>query len=79
MRIDNSLNLLIGKDENHLDRIFFHIPNDPVGQSPDLFTGDVEEFFQTWWAKDDEIYIRQDQPLPLNILAIILRSETEER
>jgi hypothetical protein len=79
IRIYRSLGLKIGKSVNDLIRIWFHAPNDPVGQATPLFIGDVEKILDTAWSKEDEILIRQDQPLPLEILAVITRSEVEEK
>ena len=78
VRVYRSLGMKIGKTLDSLLKIFFKAPNDPVGEAPPLYTGDVEKTLDTWWSKDDEIIIMQDQPLPLCILAIILRSEIEE-
>jgi len=78
LRIYRSLGVLIGMDESHLNRIYFHAPNDPVAESVPLFTGDSEKHFDTWWSREAEILIRQDQPLPLMILAVVLRSDVQE-
>lgn len=76
IRVDRSLSMKIGKSETTLDEVFFGATN--ATDVTDLFTGDLEKFYQTWWAKDDEIILRQDIPSPLNILSIITRSEVTE-
>lgn len=79
MRVYRSLGIKIGKDFSNLRPVHFNEPNQTLGKPPDLVTGDVEKFFNTGWSSEDEIAIQQDQPLPLFILAIILRSEVEEK
>jgi len=39
--------------------------------APDLFTGDVEVIIATGWEDHVDFYLRQDHPLPVEILAII--------
>ena len=39
--------------------------------APDLFTGDVEANIATGWQDHIDFFIRQDHPLPVEILAII--------
>ena len=70
LRLDRSHGLSIGRAEGALDDLQY--------SEDELYTGDVEKVFQTTWDKADEIIIRQDKALPANILAIILRSQTEE-
>jgi hypothetical protein len=79
VRVYRSLGMKIGKTESTLNTVYFGATNDPASQPSALVTGDIEKFFQTWWAKDDEIIIRQDTPSPLNILSIILLSEVEDK
>jgi len=77
-RVYRSLGIKIGVSEETLGTVFFNKPNDPLGVPPALVTGDVKKFFSGGWSEDDEVIIRQDQPLPLFILAIVLKSEVEE-
>lgn len=42
-----------------------------MGQSPDLFTGFLELTDDSGFNKDGQFYILQDQPYPLNILALM--------
>jgi hypothetical protein len=79
LRVYRSLGMQIGTDEDNLDTVYFGKVNDPLGEPPELVTGDVEKHFGTGWFKDTELLIRQAQPLPLNILCVILRSEVEEK
>lgn len=79
MRVFKSLRVLIGQTESSLSPIYFGVPNDPLGRPPEFFTGDVEKVFDAFWSKDAEVFIRQDQPLPLFILLLLFRSEVEEK
>lgn len=79
LRVFRSLGIKIGKTEDSLKPVYFGRPNDPLGRPPELVTGDVDKFVNFGWSDEDEIVIRQDQPLPLFILAIVLRSEVEEK
>ena len=79
LRVYRSLNMLVGQDVNNLTRVYFRPPNEALGHATPLFTGDIEHFFDTWWSKDAEIVIQQDQPFPLFILCSVLRSEVEEK
>jgi hypothetical protein len=79
LRVQDSAGFKIGREEGKLSPVWFSRPNDALGHGPDLFTGDKEEVFDAGWGKEDEIIIRKDDPLPLYILAICLRSEVEEK
>lgn len=79
IRVFRSLGMRIGVDANNLAQVHFRAPNAPTGIPTPLYTGDTHEFFNSFWSKDAEFVIYQDQPLPTLILAIILRSEVEEK
>ena len=79
IRLHRSLGLKIGLDEDNLSTIYFNTPNQPVGHAPPLFTGDQEKIPTNTWRKENEIILRQSDPLPLNILAIIMRAEYETK
>lgn len=74
LRLDRSQGLSIGRTDSTLDDLNYNDETD----SEALFTGDMEKVFQTTWDDADEIIIKQTMATPANILAIILRSETEE-
>jgi hypothetical protein len=71
LRVDRSLGAKIGKDANSLSEVF-----DTTDTA--LVTGDRSPLIATGWNKDDEILIRQNVPLPFNLLSVILVSECEE-
>jgi len=72
LRVYKSLGCKVGSCADDLTQVQFRDKDDPMGSPPELFTGDVKE---TWlpsgWGRDGDIFIRQDQPLPLNVVAIM--------
>jgi len=72
-RFFKSLGLKVGLDEDNLSPIFDGTPALP------LQTGDVEKFPKTNWGQEIEMVYKMEDPLPCFILAIMLRSEVEER
>ncbi|WP_415718286.1 hypothetical protein [Maridesulfovibrio sp.] len=71
VRLFQSLGLQVGYDGDHLERAPFRSSADKVGGAPALYTGDYEVKFNRGYDRDGQIYIRQDQPLPLSVLALI--------
>ena len=71
VRLFKSLGLQVGYDGEHLERTPFRTSADKVGGAPSLYTGDYEVKFNRGYGRDGQIYIRQDQPLPLSVLALI--------
>lgn len=79
LRLDRSLGLRVGTDASHLSPVYFQHTNDPLGASPALFTGDLEPSFDGAWDTETEFVLQKNDPLPLMILAVVLRSETESK
>lgn len=73
-----SLGIQIGSSDN-LKQIVFRKTSDPQDQSPALFTGAFEETLPNDWDIEAELFLRQSQPLPLTVLAAIIRSEVSEK
>lgn len=48
----------------------------PFGDSPELYSGDMEALFQGDYETDGNIILVQDQPLPMTVLCIIARMQT---
>ncbi|WP_319761040.1 hypothetical protein [Maridesulfovibrio sp.] len=71
VRLFQSLGLQVGYDGDHLERAPFRTSADKVGGAPALYSGDYEVKFNRGYDRDGQIYIRQDQPLPLSVLALI--------
>ena len=60
------------------DSIAFRDTSVPMGSGTPLYTGDKEVSFPVGWNKEAQVYITQEQPLPLNILAIINKVEVSQ-
>ncbi|WP_432735923.1 hypothetical protein [Maridesulfovibrio sp. FT414] len=71
VRLFQSLGLQVGYDGDHLERAPFRTSADKVGGAPSLFTGDYQVKFNRGYDRDGQIHIRQDQPLPMTVLALI--------
>jgi hypothetical protein len=74
IRLWRSLGCSIG-NETTQDEILFRDTSMPMGSPPTLFTGDKEVNFPIGWNKNAQVYIIQSQPLPLNVLAVISKTE----
>ena len=66
----------LGPDNNNLDRLPFRDSSMSMNQAVPLFNGDKEISFPSGYDNDAKIVIRQTQPLPMTILAIMRRSNT---
>lgn len=78
VRIHESLGFKIG-NEDVQDIVFFRNTNNNMNEPPPLFTGDKTVAFAAGYSKDSLVQITQEQPLPLNIIAIMLRMDTFDR
>jgi hypothetical protein len=66
----------LGPDNNNLDRLPFRDSSMNMDEAVPLFNGDKEISFPSGYDNDAKIVIRQTQPLPMTILAIMRRSNT---
>ncbi len=66
----------VGPDVSNLDRIPFRDSSMAMDTAIPLFTGDKEIFFPSGYDNDAKVVVRQTQPLPMTILAIMRRSNT---
>ena len=76
LRLDKTVGLEIGTDSTNLDRIFFRDDSMNMDTAIPLFTGDKEIEFPGGFDDDAKLYVRQDQPLPMTILALFPRLNT---
>lgn len=76
VRLDKTLGLKMGPDENSLDRMEFRTTSDPMGRPPALFSGDKDMDWPGGYETRGGMVIRQDQPLPLTVLALVPRVNT---
>lgn len=77
VRLYESLGCSIGTDVSQ-DDISFLSEDDETDVATTLFTGDKEISFPGTFDQDAYVVVKQEQPLPLNILAIILFFTTNE-
>jgi hypothetical protein len=66
----------LGPDTNNLDRLPFRDSSMAMDTAVPLFNGDKEIFFPSGYENDAQVVIRQNQPLPMTIVAIMRRSNT---
>jgi len=75
IRVYDSLGCKVGRSEDTLKVITFRSGDDPMNNAPPLFTGDKTKILTHSWDTDGDVLIVQDQPLPLNIAALIVEIE----
>ena len=76
VRVDETVGFEVGNDSGEIDRVYFRDSSMAMDEAVPLFTGDKQIEFAGGFEDDDRIYIRQDQPLPLTVLAIYPRMNT---
>ena len=76
-RFWQTVNAQIGPNASNLKRIIFRKGSDPMSSPVPLFTGDKIENIDSSYD-DGEMFIRQDQPLPMTLLAIVLHVKTQD-
>ena len=75
-RFLNTVGAELGPDTDNLDRLPFRDSSMSMDEAVPLFSGDKEISFPSGYDNDAKIVIRQTQPLPMTILAIMRRSNT---
>jgi len=78
VRFKESRGLLIGPNVNKLVEMKqreFEVMGEPTA----LLTGDKEVTIMSDWNLEGTLYLRQKEPLPLTILAIVSNVEVGER
>lgn len=79
LRLNDSIGGKMGPDKDNLTDLDFVDDTVPLGQPPPLFSGDTdEESFDGPYDKNVHVFIRQSQPLPFTLLAIIANTEFDE-
>jgi hypothetical protein len=70
IRLFNSLGLKLGTSIDDLETIAYRSPTTPYGQPQPIYTGDTQrETFRGDWDRSGRFTVRQEQPLPLTIVA----------
>lgn len=78
-RLLNTLGAKAGPALDNVDTITFRRPSDPMNQAPALFTGDKLIEWPNGYDFDGYIVIKQDQPLPMTVIAIMPQVVTQDR
>ena len=68
-----------GPDENTLDEIQFRRGSDPMDAPPPVFTGDKEVEWPNGYDTDGFVVIKQEQPLPMTVVAIMPQLHTQDK
>jgi len=76
VRFLNTVGAKVGPDVGNLDRIPFRDSSMSMDEAVPMFNGDKEVFFPSGYDNDARVYIQQDQPLPMTVLAVMRRSNT---
>lgn len=74
VRLWRSLGCKVGTETTQ-DIVMFRDSSMPMDVAPPLFTGDKEISFPAGWNKNTQVFVTQEQPLPLNVLAIVSKIE----
>jgi hypothetical protein len=78
IRLLASVGVEIGSDLYNMERIPFRSSANPMDVAIPPFTGDKQVEFRGDFETDGYIYVRQTQPLPINIIGIYPRVTTNE-
>jgi hypothetical protein len=76
VRFIDTVGAEVGTDENNLDRIPFRDSSMNMDEAIPMFDGDKEVTFPSGYDNDARVFVRQTQPLPMTILAVMRRSNT---
>ena len=68
----------VGPDLNNMERIPFRSSANLMDSGVGVFTGDKEVEFRGNYETDGFIFVRQDQPLPLTILSLYPKLQTND-
>ena len=78
IRLYESLGVEVGPDLNNMERIPFRSSANLMNSGIGVFTGDKEVEFRGNYETDGFIFVRQDQPLPLTILSLYPKLQTND-
>ncbi len=77
-RLYESIGIEVGPDLNNMERIPFRSSADEMDEGINVFTGDKEIEFRGNYETDGFIFVRQTQPLPLTILSLYPKLQTND-
>jgi hypothetical protein len=79
VRLYKTLGMKFGPDATKLDVLPFRTSADPMGNPPELFTGDKSVNWNDGYDTEGVMYFRQEQPLPFTLLGIFPMLVTQDR
>ena len=79
IRFYNTLGAQAGPDESNLDEIQFRKGSDPMDKPPPLFSGDKLIEWPDGYNFDGYVMVKQTQPLPMTVVAIMPQVHTFDR
>lgn len=77
--VHRSLGLKFGMDSSNLDTLSFRTDATPNNQAPALTSGILQETIEADYDFNNQLFLRQDEPLPSRILAVAQDVETQDR
>jgi len=78
VRLYESIGVEVGPDLNNMERIPFRSSTNAMNSGINVFTGDKEVEFRGNYETDGFIFVRQTQPLPLTILSLYPKLQTND-
>ncbi len=78
IRMYESIGVEVGPDLDNMERIPFRTSADAQDAALPVFTGDKEIEFRGDYETDGFVYVRQTQPLPLTLLSLYPRLQTND-
>jgi len=78
VRLYESIGVEVGPDLNNMERIPFRSSANAMNSGINVFTGDKEVEFRGNYETDGFIFVRQTQPLPLTILSLYPKLQTND-
>jgi len=79
VRLHETVGVEVGNSAGEVDEIYFRDSSMAMDTAVPLFTGDKDIEFPGGFDDDDRIYVRQNQPLPLTVLALFPRMNTFDK
>lgn len=75
IRVLDTLGLKYGDGKGAFESLTFRDTDDAMDTSPALFTGDKEVQFPGEFETEGDIVVKQDQPLPMTLIAIVTKHQ----
>jgi hypothetical protein len=79
LMLQRSLGIQMGMSFDKLDIIPFRTTTDLMTHAPALFTGIIKNRIEATYDTENQICIRQNQPLPLTLLAVMPMMEVQDQ